>query len=241
MMPPASHSSQEFANTRWSLVLRKKDVTPEAHNALSELVQRYGYPVYAYIRRCGHSPDIAREMTQAFLQHLIGDFRQHDEVGTKGHYREYLLGRLHDFLGGDWRDALETQPAAAALALPEMEARYLRDHVRPGSPDHAFQRSFALEVLHRAMGRLREEVGQTGRMDMFAALEPYLAREPEAGIYEQLAQGLHTRPLVLAMALKRLRQRLRELTSEEMADTVDNAADLIAEQEILLNTLRDRD
>jgi len=43
------------------------------------------------------------------------------------------------------------------------------------------------------------------------------------------------------MALKRLRQRLRELTSEEMADTVDNAADLMAEQEILLNTLRDRD
>jgi RNA polymerase sigma-70 factor (ECF subfamily) len=231
---PADH----FANTRWSLVMRQTEASPDAQIALTELVQRYGYPVYAYIRRCGHSPDVALEMTQTFLQHVIGEFQRQANPRATAHYREYLLERLHDFLGGDWREAVETD-SVATPALPDMEPRYQRDHTPAGSPDRAFQRAFALEVLHRAMRRLREEVLQTGRMDMFAALEPFLARDPDAGVYEQMAATLRTRPLVLAMALKRLRQRLRELTTEELADTVDSPDNLLSEQDILLNVLRE--
>ncbi|MBS0570265.1 MAG: hypothetical protein JSS28_06645 [Proteobacteria bacterium] len=240
MTPSQNLSRNEFSNTRWSVVLRQTPASPEARNALSELLHRYGYPVYACIRRCGHAPKIAREMSHAFLQNLLGEFQRTDHQRRATHYRQYLLERLHDFLAGEWRDAVGSQPAVALADLPDMEPRYARDHAAPGSPDHAFQRSFAIEVLYRAMRRLREEATQTGHLDMFSALEPYLARDPEAGVCEQLAGPLHLRPMVLIMALKRLRQRLRELTADELADTVGGEDDLVAEQESLLSVLREQ-
>ncbi|MGH8041918.1 MAG: hypothetical protein ACREPN_07740 [Rudaea sp.] len=229
-----------FARAHWSIILRQAGHSADARDSLFELVRRYDYPVYAYVRRCGHAPEVARAVTQTFLQHLLGEFQRGNDLRPAAHYREYLLERLHGFLGSDGREAVAAQSAAVSPAAPDMEARYLRDHIKLDSPDHAFQRSFALEVLHRALGHLREEAKQTGHVKMFSALEPFLSHDPAAGVYEQLAASLHSRPLVLVMALKRLRQRLRELTGKELADTVGGADDLSAEQDILLSVLRER-
>jgi hypothetical protein len=73
---------------------------------------------------------------------------------------------------------------------------------------------------------------------MFEALQPYLSQEPGPGEYELIAQRLRMRPLALAVALKRLRQRLRELAGRELADTVASPDDLAAEQAALLSVLR---
>jgi hypothetical protein len=52
-----------------------------------------------------------------------------------------------------------------------------------------------------------------------------------------MARQLGSRPLALVLALKRLRQRFRELAAEELADTVGSADDLAAEQDALLAVL----
>ena len=81
MMAAASQRSQDrFANTRWSMVMHQAGGdAPDASRALDELAQRYWCPVYAYVRRCGHAPAIAQDITRTFLHRLIDEFRSRHE------------------------------------------------------------------------------------------------------------------------------------------------------------------
>jgi len=239
-MISSSHSHNRFATTRWSVVMQLAATeSTSAQDALVELAQRYWYPVYAYVRRCGHVPAIAQDITRSFLQHLLQHFRAGRTLTAQGHFRRYLLAELNAFLAGDWREAVVDE-SSPELVLPpsDLEPRYQRDNTQPGSPEETYQRSFALEVLGRAFKRLRSEARKTGHLDMYEALEAFLGNDPQAGVYEELARKLNTRPLALVVALKRLRQRFRELVGEELADTVTSAEDLVAEQQALHAVLR---
>ena len=249
-MSVSSHSHKHFSTTRWSVVMQLAAASSsDAQGALTELTQRYWYPVYAYVRRCGHVPAMAQDITSSFLHHLLQHFRagnmheggRHDgsRLAAQGHFRRYLLERLNTFLAGDWRETVAAEDATE-LGLPpsDLEQRYLRDNASANSPEQAYQRSFALEVLGRAFKRLRKEARQTGHLAMYEALEPFLGNDPQAGVYEALARQLNSRPLALVVALKRLRQRFRELVGEELADTVTSADDLAAEQQALHAILR---
>ena len=236
MHSQSAHSYDRFASTRWSVVMQQATAA-DARDALGELARRYWYPVYSYVRRCGHEPESAQQIARAFLQTLLREFQQDQARAPRGHYRNYLLGQLHAFLAAGAHTVGEGSPR---LEPPRgLEARYQHDHRTPSSPDAAYQRSFALEVLSRALRRLHTEAHQAGHQEMFVALERYLVRDPRPGEYEQAAAALGNRPLVLAIALKRLRQRLRELTAEELADTVTTSEDLATEQRTLLAILRE--
>jgi RNA polymerase sigma-70 factor (ECF subfamily) len=228
-----------FMTTRWSMVMQLAATeSGNARNALGELARRYWYPVYVYIRRCGHPRAGATDLARRFLQQLMGDVSGESGQAAYGHYRSYLLARLNTFLAGE-------QSAAASaigedLDMPtDLEERYQQDHVDALSPEQSYQRAFALQVLHRTLRRLRNEASQTGHVDMYDQLEPFLAREPGPGEYEMVATRLRNRPLTLVVALKRLRQRFRELAADELVDTVATAADLATEQEALLAVLSD--
>jgi hypothetical protein len=88
------------------------------------------------------------------------------------------------------------------------------------------------------LNRLRREATQAGREAMFEALEPFLTIDPPPGQYEAISGTLGTRPLALVVALKRLRQRFRELADEELAETVTSADELEAERVALHAALR---
>ena len=107
------------------------------------------------------------------------------------------------------------------------------------SPEQAYQRSFALEVLARSLRRLQMEAIQTGHLPMYEALQPYLSHDPVPGEYQAISVRLKIPPLALVVALKRLRQRFRELAGQELSDTVTSAEDLMKEQATLLAVLRD--
>ena len=234
MMMSAARSSDRFATTRWSVVMQSASAEPaDASHALTELAQRYWYPVYAYVRRCGHAPAIAQDITRGFLGGLMQQFRDGVTRHPQGHFRRYLLDQLNAFLGGDWREVVDNDTGTELAAPEDLEARNERDNAGAASPEQAYERSFALEVIARALRRLHSEAQQTGRLAMYRALEPHLANDPAAGEYEALAAQLQTRPLALIVALKRLRQRFRELVGQELADTVTSAEDLAAEQTTL--------
>lgn len=233
----SSQSHDPFGTTRWSMVLQLATTDPrDAGGALTELVQRYWYPVYAYVRCDGHAPDEASSIAQGFLEGLMRDFRL-GAAQPRGHFRRYLLDQLKGFLAGDGRAQMEQQ--AHELAVPaDLEARHQRDNALATSPEQAYEHSFALEVMARAITRLRSKAQETGNVALFEALLTYLGEEPKAIELERLALRLHTRPMALVVALKRLRQRFRELMNRELADTVTSAADLAAEQTALLAALR---
>jgi len=240
MMAASQRSHDRFANTRWSMVMQQASGnSPDASRALDELAQRYWYPVYAYVRRCGHSPAIAQDITRTFLHGLITQFQRTREQSPHGHFRKFLLTQLNLFLGGDWREAIGEDTSNALATPPDLEARNQRDNAEAASPEQAYQRSFAFEVLARALRRLQAEARQTGHQEMYAALQPYLSRDPVPGEYEEIAKRLHSPPLALVLALKRLRQRFRELAAQELVDTVRSPEDLANEQAALHAALRE--
>jgi RNA polymerase sigma-70 factor (ECF subfamily) len=238
MMETSLSSQDRFAATRWSQVLRAAgSATAGDEDALTELAQRYCYPVYAYVRRCGHEPAIAGEITGVFLREITVHA---GAAQAQRHFRRYLFERLNTFLGGNWRkiEAEAARDDAVFLVPPDLEARYQRDAAGATSPEIAFQRAFALEVLARALQRLQGEAEQTGHQVMYQALQEFIALEPAPGVMEALGARLSLPPLALVVALKRLRQRFRELAALELADTVTTGSDLSIEQGNLHSVLR---
>jgi RNA polymerase sigma-70 factor (ECF subfamily) len=234
-----AHRAPAFAATRWSLVAAAAD---RAQASLAELCVRYWFPVYAYARRSGHPPEAAQQVTLAFFHHLVTQRLAKVEQRAPGRFREFLLAEIDRFLAETWDGAPVARPAeglASPLPMALLESRHQRESLGAGSAAAAFQRGFALEVIARALDRLRREAAQAGRESMYEGLQPWLAVEPPAGEYEALAQRLDIRPLSLVIALKRLRQRFRELADEELVETVASGSDLEAERAALRAAMGD--
>ena len=62
-----------FPRTRWSLVVAAGSghSEPERRDALESLCRGYWYPVCVFIRRRGHAPEEAQDLTQEFFLGLL--------------------------------------------------------------------------------------------------------------------------------------------------------------------------
>ncbi len=68
------------------------------------------------------------------------------------------------------------------MVATELELRYqLADRLGAITPEQAFHLCYARELLQRARTQLAKEASQAGRDALYAALEPYLALDPEPG------------------------------------------------------------
>ena len=122
-----------FATTHWSVVLAAgRGDAPQAQASLEKLCQTYWLPLYAYVRRQGHSPADAQDFTQEFFARLlqkdylpnvvaggatptsVNGGRELQKVGDE----QYLLFPL----------AGQTTPAAAVARLAQRLEDYLRGH-----------------------------------------------------------------------------------------------------------------
>ena len=233
-MTPAG--APDFGPTRWSLVMALQTAAdaPQAQERLIELCLHYWYPVYAYLRRSGHAPEPAQRMTAAFFARLLQSGPQLAAEAGAGRFRLFLQAQLYRYLAQAPYAEADAPALAAPLPLEEMEARRQAEPPEAGNPEQAFQRGFALEVIARARARLREEARGAGHLAMFETLERHLGAEPTPGDYEADARQLGVRALFVALAVRRLRQRFRELVESELSQTVASDADLDSERAALL-------
>lgn len=231
-----SISQSGFENTRWSLVAALDNRGQAGLTPLLELCLRNWYPVYAYLRRCGHNPESAQAMTQQFFDHLLNRGVEHADGQRFGRFREFLLAELHGFLNSE-RAPLSDHAPEPPLDIESLEARQRKDSVNAGSPEQALRRGFALEIIGEALRRLRGEARDARRLPMFEKLERYLTTEPKPGEFESIADALNARPLFVVMAVKRLRQRFIELIDEELGDTVLSPEQLLAERTALYEAM----
>lgn len=232
-----SPAEGRFATTRWSLAAGLGDPDPvSAQACLLTLCLRYWYPVYAYLRRSGHAPEAAHDLAGSFFQQVLSS--QSVRVGARrfGRFRQFLLAELHRFLS---RDPRSRAPAGALGAPPalELEARLGAEEALGGSPEQLLCRGFALEILGAAQKQLRREAGEAGRLPMFEALQRYLGTEPGPGDFESSARDLGVRTMHVALAVRRLRQRFRELVDQELAETLVGPEELEGERRALLQVL----
>ena len=240
----AQHPMNDFfATTRWTIVLAAGDSgTPQSADALEALCQSYWFPLYAYVRRRGHTKEDAEDLTQAFFADLLDrrDFTKTDS--GRGRFRAFLLASLKHFLanerdkkqrlkrGGkithfplDWRSA-DTQFQIADAAMR--------------SPDEAFDREWAVALLERVIVRLRDEWAADGKSERFEQMKGFLTVGKGEISYASAAAELLMEEGALRVAVHRLRKRYRELLRNEVAHTLADPAMVAEELAVLLGAFR---
>ena len=198
--------------------------TTRAHAALANLCQTYWYPLYAYVRRRGHSPEDAQDLTQAFFARLL----ERNWVGQadqqKGRFRSFLLSTMNHFLADEWDKARAQKRGGGILPVPlqfdTAETRYGHEPADNVTPEQNYERRWALTLLDKVLQRLRSEYEQEGKAELFAALHPCLVGDRTAQPYAELAVTLGVSEGAVKSAVHRLRQRYREVIRAEIGETV---------------------
>jgi len=229
----AAKAARVFATTRWSLVLsatHPEQDEQDAREALAELCRIYWRPIFLHIYGHGYSMEEAQDLTQDFfLMVLQGDWLTRADE-HRGHFRSFLLGSLRYFLdhaqhrkqaakrGGEIEFiSWDAQTAPSQLVLPDQEEL---------PPDRLFDLRWATTVVEQALGRLREECDRHGRLRLFEVLSEHLTADRSEVSYAALATDLGVAETVVKKQLHNLRQRYRWLLRDEVAQTVENPADV---------------
>ena len=205
--------------------------------ALESLCRTYWTPLYSYVRREGHSPEVAQDLVQGFLARLL----EREDLGRvapqQGRFRSYLLAGLRHHLVSELRreQAQKRGGGAPPVSLNADEAEQLihTDLADPLTPETAFDRRWAQTILGRALDHLQAEHAARGKDVLYETLRPTLAGDDDAD-YAVLGERLNLTAGAVAVAVHRMRQRLRELVRLEVAQTVGSAADLQEEMRHLL-------
>lgn len=240
--PPVNRPRQ-FATTRWSVVLLagRRDA-PHAHEALADLCRTYWYPLYAHIRRRGHAPHQAQDLTQEFFARLLDKQTLALADPTRGRFRSFILTVLDRFLA-DERDKTQAQKRGGgaeilSLDLATAERRFEQEPAAStASPDQAFDRRWALALLETVLARLGEEYQQAGKTKLFAALKPTLTSPSDSQPYGEQARQLGLNEGAVKVAVHRLRKRYRTLLQTEIGHTVASPEEGAEELRHLFRTL----
>src|SRR5437762_14341121 len=90
---------EHFVTTSWSLIVdAQTEHTPHGQQALAALCELYWYPLYAYLRRRGHSADDAQDLTQGFFAYLLEHHALYVVDQTRGRFRSFLLAALNHYV-----------------------------------------------------------------------------------------------------------------------------------------------
>jgi RNA polymerase sigma-70 factor (ECF subfamily) len=104
-------------------------------------------------------------------------------------------------------------------------------------PDTVFDRQWALTLVERALNLLAGEFAAAGKGEHFDTLKPWLLGEVESLSQADAARRLGLTEGAAKVAIHRLRKRFRELVKAEIAQTVDDAAQVQDELRYLLEVL----
>ncbi|MBI5772644.1 MAG: sigma-70 family RNA polymerase sigma factor [Verrucomicrobia bacterium] len=230
---PAPGAAAHFAETHWSLVLtaaRGGDST-RAGDALAALCQTYWYPLYAFVRRQGHAPHDAQDLTQEFFARLLAKNWLADVNRERGRFRSFLLAAMKHFLANEWDKAQAQKRGGGehnffSLDAESAEGRYALEPADTATADKLFERRWALTLLDRVLARLKDEHDTPAKRAQFDALKGCLTGASASAPYAELAVKLGMSEGAVKVAAHRLRQRYRELLRAEIAATVGTAAEV---------------
>lgn len=151
-----------FETTSWSLILQANAASSTvAREGLARLLETYWPPVYAFIRRKGHSAVEAEDLTQSYFARFlekgyISDFRP-----EAGRFRTFLRASVGHFLANEW-DRAKAHKRGGGRVPVSIDAAAAEDRLRLEpvdrlTPEVIFERQWAASVLGRCLDVLREE------------------------------------------------------------------------------------
>jgi len=226
--PAAVLGAREFRTTHWSVVLAASDpAAPQAADALEELCFTYWYPLYAYVRRSGHRPEDAQDLTQEFFARFLAKHYLAQVDRQKGQFRSFLLAALKHFLS-DARDRARAIKRGGgrlhlSIDVQDAEGRYLLEPTDGMTPERIFERQWALTVLETTRAGLRQQYASAGKAARFSVLEKFLPGEQASMTYAEAGRGLGLAPGTVKWEVHELKQRFRKLLRAEIAHTVGSS------------------
>ncbi|MDB6128449.1 MAG: polymerase sigma factor [Verrucomicrobia bacterium] len=238
--PPESASAAGFATTEWSVVLAAGSDVASQRAAIERLCRIYWNPIYCFIRRSGHDPELAKDLTQSFFAQLIaGDFFASADP-ARGRFRGFLRQTCRHFLGNEWQKRAAEKRGGQAQWVPwsELSPADEKQFEQPTDPSRAYDRQWALSLLRNALSRLEQE-SKAGDPKIFDRLHPYLTARPGPGEYERLARELGIARGTVPVLVHRLTKRYQELIRAEVARTVATRAEIDDELRDCLAALSD--
>ena len=226
----AEDGAVAFATTHWSVVLSAHGESIAAQEALEKLCRTYWWPLYGFVRRQGHKPEEAQDLTQAFFARLLRRRDFETVRREKGRLRSYLLASLKNFLSTarDREMTLKRGEGRPLISLEDLLARERADQepAHKMSTDHIYERRWALTLLDQVLVRLGAEYEAAGRMPLFDRLKELLIGGSGQSSQAEIAAEVGMTENAVKQAFHRLRHRYRQLVHEEIADTVAAPGDV---------------
>jgi RNA polymerase sigma-70 factor (ECF subfamily) len=218
-----------FHTTRWSLVARAGDLQrADAQQSLSELCRIYWYPLYAFVRRRGSDPNSAADLIQGFFVELLEGSLLHSADRAKGKFRSYLLGALKHYLANEWQRAHRQKRGGKTpiASLDDAEQRYGMEPSHSVSPEHLYERRWALTLLQQANDQLRGQYANGGKLAQYEELKDLIAGPLADRSYSQIGEKLGMSEDAVKKAVQRMRIHYREILKAHIADTVQTPDDI---------------
>jgi DNA-directed RNA polymerase specialized sigma24 family protein len=247
LRPLASGGGQQFATTRWSLILTQglSDPRSSARDELALLCQIYWRPIFAFICRNGYPAQDAQDLTQDFFVTILEGKLFASADPERGRFRCFLLKSVKNFLmdterkrrrhkrGGEfdfvsWEQWTEEAPSQLLISARALES---------SSPETVFDARWAASTAEQALRRLRLECESRGHRRIYETLRHHLTDDRTEISYAHLSQLLGVSSAVLKRLLHEFRLRYRRLLREEIAATVGDGADVDQEIRYLCTVL----
>jgi RNA polymerase sigma factor (sigma-70 family) len=231
----------QFAPTHWTVVLTARGDNTVAREALEKLCRVYWPPIYAFVRRQGHSPHDAQDLTQEFFARLLEKNSLARVDRDKGRFRSFLLASVKHFLTNEW-DKLRAEKRGGGKVIFSIDAAAAESSccfeiADPKTAEKTFERQWAMALLEQTLVRLRTEYAREGKEKIFEQLKGALTGDHISVSYAVVADRLKTTEGAVKVMVHRLRQRYRELMRSEIASTVATPAEIDEELQNLFAAL----
>jgi RNA polymerase sigma-70 factor (ECF subfamily) len=230
--------TEAFPDTRWSIVsaVRRGGDSAAAWRALGELCRTYWYPLYAFARGTGLSPEDAEDRTQDFFSAVLETDFFSEATPEIGRLRSFLLTAFKRDLIDDRRRRMAARRGGSRffLSLHGAEQRLQAELTAPQAPpDEAWDRRWAVVLLDAAVERLRADFAAGGKELLFESLRPFLNGGTDASsAYDELCTRHGLTRESARQSVHRLRERFRESLRRCIADTLSDPAPAQVDEEL---------
>lgn len=240
--PTTSAGQNAFPQTRWSVVLAAKRQSSEVSVvALETICRAYWYPLYAFVRRSGHTAHDAQDLTQEFFSRLLEKRWLDNADRAKGRLRTFLIAALKHFMVSEWRRASAQRRGGGQVHMPIdtgfAESRYAAESGSQLPPDATFDKQWALALHDLTLERLENEFKAARKTEEFEALKECLMAARGSIDYSAVASRINTNEGAARVAVHRLRKRFREIYREEISQTLSENEDVETELHHLARAL----
>ena len=205
------------------------------------LCETYWFPLYAFARHRGLSPEQAEDRTQSFFAFVLEGNVISRADRQRGRFRSFLLKSLQNFLMTEQRhdDAQKRggDRVIQSFDVTQAESRYVHEPITHETPERLFDRQWALTVLQTTLDKLRAEYRAVSRGDLCESLEPHLHGDENRLPYVELATRFGLSEEAIKSAAHRMRRRYRELLRAEVAETLTDPSEVDDELRSLMTAV----